>query len=198
MDDLPVREPDDVTAPLKPGSRHPHEVKARALALFQEGYGVHAIETILKTEFGRGPDHATLARWRQDCDFARLIRTGSEELAVRSERLMHRDLNDLEALPHNGRTQHQILASLDTLNRTRGTAVDKLQRDPAAQTVQTNQYTINIVDRRYVESQRSSELTSPEPWLLEHKTTHPPGSYRLLPDDTAPAATELPPLEDTE
>lgn len=105
---------------------YPLEVKARAIQLLQEGYGTPTVERRLREELGAGPDHSTIAEWRNQAEITRMIRTQNEELAIRYGRLMHKAADHLDTLPASELAKPQML---NTLNVAHGTNVDKIQRD---------------------------------------------------------------------
>jgi len=121
----------------KPSAKYPASIKAEAIELFQAGYGVWRIEEELKARHnGAGPSHSTLAEWRNQADISGLIRTQSEELAVRAGHLIHRAFDNMDELDASALPKHLI-----PLNAVRGTNQDKLRDQPG----NTNNLTFVLV-----------------------------------------------------
>ena len=104
---------------------YPIEVKARALSIFQEGYGRDTVRARLLQELGHAPAEATLSEWRNQAALSGLIRTQSEELAIRYGRLLHRAADHYEQMPPSELVKHTL-----PMNAVRGTNQDKLDRLP--------------------------------------------------------------------
>ena len=133
--------------------RYPLDVKAQALALLREGYGIERVSDRLHELMGVRPDPSTVWDWREAAKLSQEIRAQSEELAIRYGRILHKQADILESLPDEQLVKHIIPA-----NAVRGTNQDKLTIGPQSGT-QVN-IVLAIATRPEERSQEHSEMES--------------------------------------
>mgnify|MGYP001581131984 CR=1 FL=1 len=141
-----------------PASRYSLDVQAEIAAMLLEGHSPFRIEKMLKERDGQGPTDETIRKIRDRLGLARTIREQSEEIVLRSGKIIHKMYDYLDDLPPGP----ELLKHAISVNAFRGTNQDKLDRSASP-----GGTTVNVV---LVEAQRQAAPIEAEPRSqIEHE-----------------------------
>lgn len=76
------------------GMAHDQQTKARAIALLTQGFPPYRIEQMMLKE-GFHVTDSTIAVWRENLEIAGIIRTTSQQLAMRAGSFLNRALDQI-------------------------------------------------------------------------------------------------------
>lgn len=140
------------------GMAHDQQTKARAIALLTQGFPPYRIEQMMLKE-GFHVTDSTIAVWRENLEIAGIIRTTSQQLAMRAGSFLNRALDQIE---DTGDYKKYLVP----FNIIMGTAQDKLLAESRA-------YGPNQGSNTYIliQEPRTITITDTTPLLTTHDTT---------------------------